>query len=293
MNPTMCVCIPTIGRSSFLGDTLNSVAKAWQPGLDLLVLDNSVEQSLSSDIFHTYGLHGTIYKTGQQISGTSNWNLSFTVGESEWVHILHDDDWVEPEFYKAALSDIALHPNAGVWMCATHQVCDFDPMLDYVCSMPTLFTRDLPFISEQLFTNSANRCVSTVIQRDAARQLGGFDGTMGFWFDLELFWSLAISRGAVFNSQVLGNYRFYAMSGTGFDPLRRKQRGLEDGSILGDLRLFLNKHRLTVPGLTSVRGYSRRLLIGAFRYHARRAQTRHVASCLRTLALHVAVFKGF
>ncbi|BAY24509.1 family 2 glycosyl transferase [Calothrix sp. NIES-2100] len=99
--PFWSVVIPVYNRTDYLLECLASVLVQW-PGaeqMEILVMDNASTKPLF-DLVNSLG-GGVIryYRNQQNVGALPNHNVGVSVSRGEWIHILHDDDCVFPNFY--------------------------------------------------------------------------------------------------------------------------------------------------------------------------------------------------
>ena len=98
MKPRVTVIIPTINRSS-LFDVLNSVIGQTFQGYEVIIVDDSKEQSVVSGEFK-------VIRTGGLIGVSKARNLGMSQVSTEFIALLDDDDHWNPEYLEKQLMNI-------------------------------------------------------------------------------------------------------------------------------------------------------------------------------------------
>ncbi|RCJ37762.1 hypothetical protein A6769_12790 [Nostoc punctiforme NIES-2108] len=108
--PFWSVVIPAYKRTDYLLECLASVLAQWtgEEEMEILVMDNASTPPLF-DLVNSIG-RGIVnyYRNSQNIGLAGNHNTGITLSRGQWIHILHDDDYVLPGFYsqlKQSLED--------------------------------------------------------------------------------------------------------------------------------------------------------------------------------------------
>jgi glycosyltransferase involved in cell wall biosynthesis len=125
MNPAkISICIPTFKRIKYLQRLLNSLLIQTFKNFEVIVADDSNDNSVQSLIFN-YQTKLTIkyFKNELALGTPENWNFSISKAETEWIKIMHDDDWFADEnslqnFYEATVQ----HPDCPFIFSAYNNV---------------------------------------------------------------------------------------------------------------------------------------------------------------------------
>ena len=111
--PFWSVVIPVVNRPEYFPECLASVLAQWQPGeMEIIVLDNGSDPP-QWEIPDNLG-RGIIryYRFTETISLQSNWNTAVSLCRGEWIHLLHHDDYVLPEFYSRLQASLKTCPES-------------------------------------------------------------------------------------------------------------------------------------------------------------------------------------
>ncbi|MEN9566628.1 MAG: hypothetical protein RLZZ69_1824, partial [Cyanobacteriota bacterium] len=112
--PFWSVVIPVVNRPEYFPECLASVLAQWTGAeeMEIIVLDNGsnppqwqIPDDLGRGIIRYYRLPETIPL--QQ-----NWNTAVSLCRGEWIHLLHHDDYVLPEFYARLKAGLATSPES-------------------------------------------------------------------------------------------------------------------------------------------------------------------------------------
>lgn len=290
------VCIPTRTRSDYFFQAVQSVADAATPDLSLLVFQNSPAPIWQESDLPAFPGPKRLECSHGDLAIADSWNAVLERCHAEWIHILHDDDWVEPQFYETFFRDLEANPTIGLWMCGTMDHYS-EEGVDRVHEnrLPDLVSWDPEAIAELIFEKSKSRCVSVILRREVVVRLGGFDERMAHSLDGDLFLRVAQAAGACFSASILGNYRIHAASSTGLGRLF--QRGalmslpiLDDRRMLQDHQVLLSKLQAANLRLPAIRRYSSGVIFGALRYYVRRGRIGSLLLWPKYLAGHLYAF---
>ncbi|MGF1588941.1 MAG: tetratricopeptide repeat protein [Pleurocapsa sp.] len=99
--PFWSVVIPVLNRPEYFPECLASVLAQWTTAedMEIIVLDNGsqppqwqIPEHLGKGIIR-------YYRFPETVSLQENWNTAVTLCQGQWIHLLHHDDYVLPEFY--------------------------------------------------------------------------------------------------------------------------------------------------------------------------------------------------
>lgn len=210
--PVITVAIPVCGRTAFLETCLSSVV-ASDPGdgsLEVLVLDNASDnvEEFAAIVSRFPGVRLLRFSERAPVSGSFNRCLS--AGTGPWIHILHDDDAVEPEFYGKVL--VALQApdarSAGLLACDTRVMDENDRLMpgrDGGISWP-LSRLELLHYS---LGSSPFYCPAVLISRKVAEAGIVFDETYHVINDWEYWWRVMLQFPVAFAPGAVARYRIH------------------------------------------------------------------------------------
>lgn len=97
-NASITVVIPTFKRVDFIVETLESLDKQTNKNFKVLVIDNNDDFNdleLLNVLKKYKELDLKYYKNKENLGMTGNWNRGIELADTEWISILHDDDYFE------------------------------------------------------------------------------------------------------------------------------------------------------------------------------------------------------
>lgn len=109
--PLITIAIPTYKRNDLLKEAIDSAVNQYGDiNYEVIILDNDSE--IGGDfkirkIIDKFNNDRIFYYRHQKNLGMiGNWNRCFELARGEYVTILHDDDWLEPNYLLKALENI-------------------------------------------------------------------------------------------------------------------------------------------------------------------------------------------
>jgi glycosyltransferase involved in cell wall biosynthesis len=109
VRPLWSVVIPTYNRPDLLVDCLKSVLAQGLPPeqMQILVMDDCSSTAIAP-LVETIG-NGRVqyHRHDRNLGNAATFNTGLNLATGEWIHVLHDDDWVLPNFYSKLQEAIA------------------------------------------------------------------------------------------------------------------------------------------------------------------------------------------
>lgn len=134
------------------------------------------------------------------------WNTCIENSRGEWVHILHQDDLVLPDFYLNLRRLINAYPNAGAAF-SRYDLVDLKGAK--IFEQPTLQAKAGPIEhpAETLAIKNEVQCPAIVVRRSAYESVGGYDGSLAFTVDWEMWIRIAAEFEVLYHPEVLASFR--------------------------------------------------------------------------------------
>jgi glycosyltransferase involved in cell wall biosynthesis len=218
VRPLLSVMIPVYNPSEqYLTETLESVL-LQDPGpeqMEIGVVDNCSTEIDAEPIVRRIGKDRVqFFRQTRNIGAIENFNSCIQRARGEWVHILHADDTILPDFYSRARDAIAMHPHIGAVACR-HVFIDEDGTWLSISEPQARTPRVLgdDFVERQLIGQRLH-FVSLIVRRSAYETLGGFRSVFKHCTDWDMWNRLVLTYPVFYIPDILACNRLYAGSGT-------------------------------------------------------------------------------
>jgi len=99
--PKVTIAIPTFKRAALLKEAIDSaINQTDYIEYDIIVVDNNPERKCETErLLSSYNNPRiSYYKNAENIQMAGNWNRLFTLAIGEYIVMLHDDDFIYPDF---------------------------------------------------------------------------------------------------------------------------------------------------------------------------------------------------
>jgi glycosyltransferase involved in cell wall biosynthesis len=213
-HPYWSVMIPTFNpRRDYLEQAIGSViSQGFGPEeMEIVVVDDcSTEVDVASLVESIAGSRVTFQRNRSNLGLAGCWNSCIERSRGEWIHILHQDDYVGETFYERLRELAELHPEVGLLATRSFSM-DVDGVIIAVTSrVPSL--ENGGNVIEEFFYQTPILCPGVVVRRCCYEEVGGFREDLKFTLDLEM-WTRAIkAKSGLVTSDVLAYYRIYSQN---------------------------------------------------------------------------------
>jgi len=178
--PFWSVMIPTYNKFKHLEQTLNSVLDQApsHEEMQIEVVNDHPDIELQDRMEVLVNKIGKnrvkFYRHNQtDIGQTTIFNLCLERAKGNWIHILHDDDYVLPGFYEKLRRGIENNPDIGAAFCRHYLVNENSENLS-ISFLERETAGILPNYIEKVALTSSIEAVSVVAKRSVFEKLGGY-----------------------------------------------------------------------------------------------------------------------
>jgi len=167
--PTITVAIPSYNKQDYIQECIESLLANKEYIDAIVVVDNdSSDNTLAlakeySDV--------VCYKNDTNIGMAPNWNRCIELCETDWLMIMHADDFMLPGAMKLYRDMMKKYPNLGFISAASCDMRDKDDssFTEYVRSEPEFLAAGVDALS-----GAFGVCSSVMVKKDAYDKLGMF-----------------------------------------------------------------------------------------------------------------------
>lgn len=200
------VVIPAYMPGDNLATTLSSVvaALAGREDFEVVVVDDASPEPIE---IADYGAHVRVARYEQNLGAVPNFNRALGCATGELIHVLHADDYVEPDFYRALERGLDIDEVVAA-VCCVNRVDGQGQLLETM--KPEL---DEPGIWHEAFTRLAvsNRvpAASIVAKRSTYDLVGGFDESLSHAADWDMWIRFSAAGPIFYDPRPLAAYRVH------------------------------------------------------------------------------------
>ncbi|WP_052055224.1 tetratricopeptide repeat protein [Myxosarcina sp. GI1] len=207
--PFWSVVIPVVNRPEYFPECLASVLAQWtQEDMEIIVLDNGSEPpqwEIPSELGKGIVRY---YRFPKTVSLQENWNTAVSLCRGQWIHLLHHDDYVLPEFYERLQASLSTCSESVGAAFTAHQIINEKRQILYTERHELENYRGIvrDWIRQIGVVNTTSP-PSIVIKRAAYEKLGGYKLDILYTCDWELYKRIASVYDWWYEPEVLAHYR--------------------------------------------------------------------------------------
>jgi glycosyltransferase involved in cell wall biosynthesis len=187
------IAITVYDRRDFVLQAIESALAQTIPVKVIVVEDCGPDASLRAFIESRFGSTIRYYRNPRRRGLFDNWNACLDYCETPWLSILHDDDYLRPEFVAEMLKLHQAAPDCGIYFGNVRYIDPAGATLSL--NEPGLNSgwhkMDLPALAD----NNTLGFPGHLFRKDLARELGGFRATSRYAGDWEMWFALAACNG--------------------------------------------------------------------------------------------------
>ncbi len=190
--PFISICIPIYRRTTYIRQAVESCLNQNYGHYEILVNDDTEDDSILS-IVKSFGSDKIRYlHNSPPIGMMPKFNAFLDLAAAEWMLILCDDDYLEPDYLKVLSNHITNHPRATL-LRSRYRLVDSDGKelrLDNAypfCTEPSQFLKDI-FLPEDKAPFKMNGS-GILFQKERLKKVGGFQYFHRGWHNDRLAWA--------------------------------------------------------------------------------------------------------
>lgn len=264
-NPLVSICIPTYNRAGMIGKAIESALGQTYRNIEVIVVDNDSSDNTATVVASYVDERLTYIKNDRNLGLFGNFNRCIDLTNGKFLHILHSDDFIDPDFTSRCVLFFQEHPS--VVMTSTRaQIISDGSKKDIPCSDTDIVYPAPEGFRRLLAARSYINCPSVMVLRDIYREVGPFSMEYPYSSDFYQWLKIARSYDIGFVSGVCVYYRQGEHSETFRFLFSSPQGYLDMLRIFVQIQLDLGKefNRYSVELLLAQRRYINDCIFAGF-----------------------------
>lgn len=214
--PFWSVMIPTYNCANYLAQTLESVL-SQDPGaehMQIEVIDDCSSKDDPEAVVREIGKgRVSFYRQPQNVGAIRNFNTCVQRSLGQFVHILHGDDYIAPDFYSSYTDLLQSHPDATLIISPSISIDENNQHIHIELPLPNIDGVIIDF-AKTLAVRNPIHTPTAVVPRKVYEQIGGFYLPLSHTADWEMFFRAGLYGKAVTLDSQVAFYRVHSGSDT-------------------------------------------------------------------------------
>lgn len=215
--PLWSVMIPTYNpQPKYLKTAIDSVfiQDQGQEQMQIAVVDDCSTEVNIRALLDEWDYLGRVeyYRNEENLGIAGGWNKCIELSKGQWIHILHQDDYLRPKFYEKLRHGLANNDNIGAAYCRSIYV-DEDANWKSITQMHQnksgINQEYLDSIFDWQIVPSA-----FIVKREVYEEVGEYDERLEYNLDREMYVRIAMSYNLWYEKEPLQFYRINKFSKT-------------------------------------------------------------------------------
>jgi glycosyltransferase involved in cell wall biosynthesis len=172
--PLVSICIPTYNRAGMIGRAIESALGQTYKNIEVIVVDNASSDNTAAVVASYEDESLTYVKNERNLGLFGNFNRCIELATGKYLHILHSDDYIDPNFTALCIAFFQENPSVVMTSTRARIVSDgFEKNItcsdtDRVYTAPEGFRR-------LLASRSFIACSSVMVKREIYDETGPFN----------------------------------------------------------------------------------------------------------------------
>ena len=189
--PLVSICIPTYNRAGMINKAIESALGQTYRNIEVIVVDNASSDNTAAVVASYVDERLTYVKNERNLGLFGNFNRCVELATGKYLHILHSDDYIDPNFTALCVAFFQDHPSVVMTSTRARIVSDsFEK--DIACSDTDLVYPAPEGFTRLLTARSFIACPSVMVRRDIYREVGLFN--LEFPYSSDFYQWLKIGR---------------------------------------------------------------------------------------------------
>lgn len=169
--PLVSICIPTYNRASMVGKAIESALAQTYTNIEVLVVDNASTDGIETLIGTYSDIRIKFFKNKENLGLFGNFNRCIELAQGKYVHILHSDDFIGPEFTGTCVGFLEQHADVAMTFGSIHPSDDDVEPKNHPRSPPVIY--DVPKGFRKILEDrSFISCPTVTVRRDVYSSIG-------------------------------------------------------------------------------------------------------------------------
>jgi len=206
--PLWSVIIPTFNCAEYARETIQSIL-IQDPGpskMQIIIVDDASTDHIEQVLAEQGKGRIEFFKHQQNVGHTHNFCKGLELSKGQLIHILHGDDAVLWDYYKAMELLFHKYPDIGAAYCRFHFI-DGKSNINYTSPLEMELASIFPGFLQKVSEKCILQTPAIAVRRQVYEKIGMFDSRLKYTEDWEMWHRIAVHYPVAYTPKVLALYR--------------------------------------------------------------------------------------
>ena len=190
-DPLVSICIPTFNRASMVADAIRSALGQSYRNIEVLVVDNASTDTILDVVATFPDPRLKLVVNPHNLGLFGNFNRCIELAQGKYVHILHSDDSIDPDFTETCVRFLEENPSVAMTFTPALFVRDQSRTLQQTFPETHIFRAPEGFCDILLKRNFII-CPSVMVRKEVYSRVGPF--SLDYPYSSDYYQWLKIAR---------------------------------------------------------------------------------------------------
>ncbi|MGB3755476.1 MAG: glycosyltransferase [Rivularia sp. (in: cyanobacteria)] len=201
-------------RVNYILECLVSILTQWtgKDEMEIIIVDDNSPISLR-DLVYELGI-GIIsyYRNGENRGAYRNFNTAVAISKGQWIHLLHDDDYVLPGFYHRLRQSLEQSPDSVGAAFTNYQNVNEQGKVIFSQQLYEQQRRIIQDFGERIGITNPLNMPAVVVRRSTYEHLGGYLSELNYTGDWEFYKRITAFYDWWYEPEILACYREHSQN---------------------------------------------------------------------------------
>lgn len=205
VNSNITVAVTVYNRLDYIEQAINSALNQTVPVKVMVVEDCGPNEKLREHVIRKFGDRIEYHRNAKRRGLFDNWNACIELCRTDWLCILHDDDYLEPCFAETMFDLMQQAPDRSFYY-GGYNIVDEQGRVLVMAGKSKSTTWHTTDVEQMALVNPVGFPAQLISVR-CAKELGGFRPDSLYCGDWEFWFKLASRFGAAYTDKIIANNR--------------------------------------------------------------------------------------
>ena len=247
--PRLSVCLPTYNGEAYIAEAVQSVLQQSYRDFEIVAVDDGSSDRTLEILQACTDPRLRLYQNSHQRGIPGNWNVAAGLARGEYICVFHQDDVMLADNLARKMALFETDPSLSLVHSRAEPIIESDApnrLNDWMEKAETDFVEEGEAYFRKLLLRGDCICAPTVVvRREQLAAAGGFNETLSYACDYEMWMKLCVEGRVGFLHDALVRYRWHADNAS---HNYQYERGVEEcGRAIRAAVAYYTQHRGETP----------------------------------------------